>query len=72
MVRGGGITGYIRYPTERKKSYQVQLIAFEMLFSLNLQFQSRWSLLNGTWLKRPIQLDHRFRFENQEMTLQIQ
>jgi len=25
---------------------------------LNLQFQSHWSFLNGTWQKRPKELDH--------------
>ena len=29
----------------------------------NLQSQSHWSLFNGTWQKRPRELDHRLRFE---------
>ena len=39
-------------------------IAFGVLFYLNLQSQSPWSLFNGTWWKRPRELDHRLRFEN--------
>ena len=51
---------------------QVQPIAFEVSFSLNVQSQFDWSLFNGTWQKRPRKLDYRFRFENEEMTLQMQ
>ena len=39
---------------------------------LNLQSQSHWSLFNGTWQKRPRELDHRLRDEIEEMTLQMQ
>ena len=50
----------------------LQPIAFGVLFHLNLQSQSPRSLFNGTWQKRPRGLDHRLRFENEEMTLQMQ
>ena len=41
--------------------------------NLNLQSKSPWFLLNRTWLRlgRPGELDHRLRFENEEMTLQM-
>jgi len=48
----------------------VESIAFGVSFNLNLQSQSPWSLFNGTWQKRPGELDHRLRFENEETTLQ--
>jgi len=50
----------------------VQPIAFGVSFNFNLQSQSHWSLFNQTWQKRPRELDCRFRFENEEMTLQLQ
>ena len=51
----------------------VQPIAFRATFYLNLQSQSPWSLFNGTWQKRLArELEHRLRFENEEMTLQMQ
>ena len=45
---------------------------FQVSYNLNLQRQSQWSLFNGTWQKKPRQLDHRLRFETEEMTLQMQ
>ena len=36
----------------------LQPIAFGVSFNLNLQSSSRWFLCNGTWQKRPIELDH--------------
>ena len=51
---------------------QLQPIAFGASFSLNLQSQSPWSLFNGTWQKRPRELENRLRFEIEEMTLQMQ
>jgi len=50
----------------------LQPIAFGVSFNLNLQSQSPWSLFNGPWQKRPRELDHRLRFEIDEMTLQMQ
>ena len=50
----------------------LQPIASGVSFILNLQSQSHWSLFNGTWQKRPRELDYRLRFENEEMTLQMQ
>ena len=50
----------------------VQPIAFGVSFNLNLQSQSPWSLFNGTWCKKTWELDHRLRFENEEMTLHLQ
>jgi len=41
----------------------VQPIAFGVSCNLNLQSQSPWSLFNGTWQKRPRELDHQLRFE---------
>ena len=52
--------------------YVLQPIAFGVSFILNLQSQSPWSLLNGTWQKRPRELDYQLRFEIEEMTLQMQ
>jgi len=49
-----------------------RLFAFGVAFNLNLMSQSRWSLCNGTWHKRIGELNHRLRFENEEMTLQLQ
>jgi len=49
-----------------------QPIAFGVSFDFNLQSQSPWSLFNETWQKRPRKLEHRLRFEIEEMTLQIQ
>ena len=48
----------------------VQPVASGVSIHLNLQYQSPWSFFNGTWQKRPGELDHRLRFENHEMTLQ--
>jgi len=50
----------------------VQPIAFGGSFDLNLQSQSRWSLFNRTWQRRPRDLDHWFRFQFEEMTLLMQ
>ena len=50
----------------------IQPISFEVLSYLSLQSQSPWSLCNGTWWKRPRELDDRLRFENEKMTLQMQ
>ena len=50
----------------------VQPIAIGMSFHLNLQSQSRGSLFNETWQKRPRERDERLRFENEDMTLQMQ
>ena len=47
-------------------------IAFGVPFNLNLQSQSHWSLFIGTWKKRRKRLDHRLRFANEEMTIQMQ
>ena len=41
----------------------VQPIAFGVSLNLNLQSQSHWSLFNGTWQKRPGELDQRLRFD---------
>ena len=43
-------------------AFNVHPVALEMSFILNLQSQSHWSFFNGTWQKRPRQLDHRLRF----------
>jgi len=43
---------------------ELQPVAFGVSFNLNPQSQSHWSLFNGTWQKRPRELDHRWRFEN--------
>jgi len=51
---------------------KVQPIAFSVSFNLNLHSQSPWFLFNGTWQKRPTELDYRVRFEIEETTLQIQ
>ena len=37
-----------------------------------LQSQSRWSLFNGTWQKRPRELENRLSFEIRDMKLQMQ
>jgi len=50
----------------------VQSIAFGGSFNLDLQSQSYWSLFNGTWQKRPRELDYRLGFEIEEMMLQMQ
>jgi len=52
--------------------FEVQPIAFGVSFNHNLCCQSPWSLFNGTWQKRPRELDRRLRFENEEMTLHMQ
>ena len=51
---------------------EIQAIAFGVSFNLILQSQSYWSLFNGTWQKRPGELDYRLRSEIEEMTLQMQ
>jgi len=43
--------------------YQVQPIAFGVSFILILQSQSPGSLFNGTWQKRPRELEQQLRFE---------
>ena len=52
--------------------FVLQLIVFGVSTNLNLQARSRWSLFNRTWQKRPIELDHRLRFEIEVMTLHMQ
>jgi len=42
---------------------EVQPVVFKVSCNLNLQAQSHWSLFNGTWQKRRIELDHRLEFE---------
>jgi len=44
-------------------------VAFGVSFNLNLQSQSHWSRFQWPWQKRPRELDHRLRFEIEEMTL---
>jgi len=61
----------IKEPTNRFHPI-LQPIAFWVSFNRILQSQSLWSLFNGTSLKRPRKLDHRLRFQNDEMTLQMQ
>jgi hypothetical protein len=51
---------------------EAQPIAFGVSFNLNFQSQSPWSLGNGTWQKRPRELDYRLRFEIEEMTVTLQ
>jgi len=45
----------------------VQPIAIGVSFNFNLQSQSHRSLLNGTWQKRPRELERWLRFENDAM-----
>ena len=59
-------------PMSQFESQMVQPIACGVAFSLNLQSQSHSSLFNGTWQKRPRDLDYWLRFEIEERTLQIQ
>ena len=47
-------------------------LRFQVSFILNLQSQSHCSLFDGTWQKRPRELDYRLRFEKTETALQIQ
>jgi len=54
------------------QSHLIQPIAFGVSFNHNLWSQSPWSLFDGTWQKRPRELHRRLRFENEEMTLQMQ
>jgi len=49
-----------------------QPIAFGVSFNLNLQYQFGCSLFNGTWQKRPRELDQQLRIEMEEMTLRMQ
>jgi len=51
---------------------QVQPLAFGVSLNLNLPSSSPWSLFNGTWPKRPGELDHDLRFEIDERILQMQ
>ena len=61
------------FKTPTNRSHPIsQSFAIGVSLNLNLQSQSSWSLFSGTWLKRPRELDHRMRFENEEMTLQMQ
>ena len=48
------------------------LAHFEVSFNLNLLSQSRWSLFDGTWQKRPRELDYRMSFGKEEITLKMQ
>ena len=43
--------------------------SFGVSFDLHPQFQLHWSLFNGTWQRNNRELDHRLRFETEEMTL---
>jgi len=65
MITCSDINDYVRYIVCG------QPIAFGVSFSLNLQSQSYWSLLNGTWQKSPREPDHRLRFEMEGTTLQM-
>jgi len=38
-------------------AHTTQPIVREVLFTLSLQSQSHWSLFNGTWQKRSVELD---------------
>jgi len=51
--------------------HRVQPFAFGVSLDFNLQPQLPWYLFCGTWLKRPGELDHRLRCENEEMTLRM-
>jgi len=55
-----------------KISSIVYTIAFGVSFNLNLESESPWTLFNGTWQKRPRELDHRLRFDIEEISLQMQ
>jgi len=55
--------------TNPKQKIYIQPIAS---FIFILQSQSRWSLFNGTWQKRPGKLDYSLRFEMEGITLQMQ
>jgi len=59
-------------PYHKVVTSYVQPIAFGVSFNLTLQSQSPWSLFKGMWEKRPRERDRRLRFENEEMTLQMQ
>ena len=50
----------------------IRPFAFGVSFNLNLQSQSVWSLFNGTWQKKPRELDYQLRFEIEEIILQMQ
>jgi len=50
----------------------IQPTAFGVSLHLNLQSQSPWSLFNETWQKRPREREHRWRFEIEEITAQMQ
>jgi len=50
--------------------FRYSLLHFEC--HLNLHSQSPWFLIHGLWSTRPGELDHRLKFENEEMTLQMQ
>jgi len=71
MCTHTGLDGHIYQACIQIHIY-VQPIAFGVSFKLNLQSQSPWSLFNGTWQKRPRELDYRLRFEIEEVTLQMQ
>jgi len=62
---------FIAQTPRRHSSPMLQPGAFGVSFNPHLQSQSHWSLFNGTWQKRPRELDHRLRFETEEMTLVI-
>jgi len=51
---------------------EVQPIAIGVSFILSLQSQCHGSLFDGTWQKRPRELDDRVRLEKKELTLQMQ
>jgi len=50
--------------THRCSQIVLQPIAIGVSFILNLQSESHSSLFDGTWQKRPRELDYRLRFEN--------
>jgi len=52
--------------------YMLHPNVFWVSFSPNLKSQSRGSVFDETWQKRPRERDQRLRFENEEMTLQTQ
>jgi len=60
------------FPFGQSSTLNVQPIAFGMSFNLHLQSQYHWSIFNGTWQKRPRELEHRLRFKIEEMTFQMQ
>jgi len=52
--------------TPHTESRQIQPIAFGVSCNPNRQSQSPWSLFNGTWKKRPRELDQRLRLRKRK------